>query len=59
MGKPKGKNAFFYYLIHTQQVLKREGKHFGLNDNRLQEIAGNKWKGFYIFFFYLSQFYFI
>jgi hypothetical protein len=49
MGKPKGKNAFFYYLMHTQQVLKREGKHFGLNDNRLQEIAGNKWKGFYLF----------
>ncbi|CAG2163078.1 unnamed protein product [Oppiella nova] len=43
MGKPKGRNGFFQFLIHTQNQLKREGKNLGLNAPELQGIAGSQW----------------
>jgi len=45
MGKPKGRNGFFQFLIHTQNQLKREGKNLGLDAPELQSIAGSQWSG--------------
>ncbi|XP_054159484.1 protein maelstrom homolog [Oppia nitens] len=44
MGKSKGRNAFFHFLIHIQNQMKKEGKNFGLNNPELQTIAGDLWK---------------
>lgn len=44
MGKQKGRNAFFFYLLHTQNQMKTKGKNYGINDRILHELANETWK---------------
>ena len=45
MGKPKGRNGFFLYMVKRQQELKQNGEDYSIGDARLQQIAGDEWKG--------------
>src|SRR4051812_39608292 len=49
MGKPKGRNGFFHYMIHKQQELKRNGQDLSINSPVLQQLAGDEWKGMSVF----------